>query len=229
MVSAITASDLQANLFFQDLDLPDLETLLLRHSLARLPSGQTLIMQDEWVETLIVLLEGIAKVRTFSADGDEVVIALLGAGDLLGEMPLIDGDRRSADVVTVTPVRVLKLQVRPFLTILQQRPALALKLAQLETGRLRDINRRFALQKSDATTRVLDAMAYLARKCSMTDDPLQPIPPLPQNEIAILAGLARETFSRTLSKLRQRGTVLEDGGSLRLASLKPLKQRGLVS
>jgi hypothetical protein len=51
---------------------------------------------------------------------------------------------------------------------------------------------------------------------------------LPQGEIAILAGLARETSSRTMSKLRQRGLVKDEDGSLRLTSLDPLRKRGLV-
>ena len=55
------------------------------------------------------------------------------------------------------------------------------------------------------------------------------IPPLAQLEIALIAGLARETASRTLSKLRQRGTVIEDNGRLSLADLKPLEKRGLLS
>jgi CRP-like cAMP-binding protein len=101
-------------------------------------------------------------------------------------------------------------------------------VARLQAFRLRDLNRRFSLQRSDATTRVLESLAYLACKSSGTDDPLAASVPLPQGEIAILAGLARETSSRTMSKLRQRGIVRDEGGSLRLTSLDPLRKRGLL-
>lgn len=95
---------------------------------------------------------------------------------------------------------------------------------------MRDLNRRFALQSADATSRLLDALAYLARKNSGSDaDPQALIPPLAQRELALLAGLARETASRTLSKLRQRNVVAEEeGGGLRLADLQPLQKRGLL-
>ncbi len=93
---------------------------------------------------------------------------------------------------------------------------------------MRDLNRRFALQTADATTRLLDALAYLARKSSSTDDPQAPIPALTQQEIALIAGLARETASRALSKLRSRGTVTEENGILSLVDLKPLQKRGLI-
>ena len=91
-----------------------------------------------------------------------------------------------------------------------------------------DLNQRFALQSADATTRLLDALAYLARKSSGRQDLLEEIPPLAQKEIALLAGLARETASRTLSKLRTRGTVAENNGRLRIADSQPLVKRGLL-
>jgi hypothetical protein len=47
--------------------------------------------------------------------------------------------------------------------------------------------------------------------------------------MGVLAGLARETASRTLSKLRQRGTVEQHNGLLRIVDLQPLIKRGLLS
>ena len=104
----------------------------------------------------------------------------------------------------------------------------ALALAQLEASRLRDLNQRFAIQTSDATTRLLNALAYLARKSSSADDPKVAIPPLAQRELGLIAGLSRETASRTLSKLRSRGTLEEIEGCLRLLDLQPLIKRGLL-
>ena len=143
-------------------------------------------------------------------------------------MAALDGGMRSADVVALTPLRLVKLRVPPFAALLAKEAAFALSLAKLEASRLRDLNRRFALQTADATTRLLDSLAYLARKSSAQNDPQATIPPLAQLEIALIAGLARETASRTLSKLRNRGTVMEDNGRLRLADLEPLEKRGLM-
>ena len=82
--------------------------------------------------------------------------------------------------------------------------------------------------KAAATTRLLDSLAYLARKSSAENDPQASIPPLAQLKIAFIAGLAYETASRTLSALRSRGTVMDDNGQPRLADLKPLEKRGLM-
>ena len=127
------------------------------------------------------------------------------------------------------PVEQLTLLLDRHRETTHQLDPFALALARLEAGRLRDLNQLFALQSADATTRLLDGLAYLARKSSVGQDLQAELPPLAQREIALLAGLARETASRTLSKLRSRGTITEQNGRLRLADLKPLLKRGLIS
>ena len=225
----ISRDDLRAIALFESLEDDSLDKLLDRQREVVHEADQVIVMEQDWGESLFLLCDGLAKVRTFTTDGDEVVMSLLGAGDVFGEMAVFDGDSRSADVVALTSLRLLKLRIPPFAALLNQQASFALALAQLEASRLRDLNRRFALQTADATTRLLGALSYLARKSSAGNDPQAQIPPLAQLEIALIAGLARETASRTLSKLRQRGTVIEENGRLSLADLKPLEKRGLMS
>ena len=214
---------------FESLEQDQLIQLLDRHRESSHQPEQVIVMEQDWGESVFLLRSGLAKVRTYPTDGDEVVMSLLGAGDVFGEMAALDGAARSADVVALTPLCLVKLRAVPFASLLAKQAGFALALARLEAGRLRDLNRRFALQSADATSRLLDALAYLARKNSGSDaDPQALIPPLAQREIALLAGLARETASRTLSKLRQRNVVVEEEGGLRLVDLQPLQKRGLL-
>ena len=155
-------------------------------------------------------------------------MSLLGSGDVFGEMAALAGTSRSADVVALLPLELIKLRAASFTSLLTEEASFALALARLEAGRLRDLNQRFALQSADATTRLLDALAYLARRNSGGVDPKAEIPLLSQRELALLAGLARETTSRTLSKLRSRGTVIEQNGRLRIVDVQPLIKRGLL-
>ena len=204
------------------------ERLLDRHRCGSHAAEQVFVMEQDWGESLFVLLSGIAKVRSYTAEGEEVVMSLLGSGEVFGEMAALDGSPRSADVVALTPVRVARLRAAPFTALLMEDPGLALALARLEAMRLRDLNQRFAVSASDATTRLLAALAYLARKSSSANAVQAVIPPLAQRELAVLAGLARETASRTLSKLRSRGVVVDEKDGLSLADLQPLIKRGLV-
>jgi CRP-like cAMP-binding protein len=214
---------------FHGLDSVQLEQLLDRHRETAHQVDQVLVLEQDWGESLFLIRSGLAKVRTYTADGDEVVMSLLGEGDVFGEMSALDGATRSADVVALTPLHLVKLRAAPFTALLQQSAMFAIALARLEASRLRDLNQRFALQSGDATTRLLDALAYLARKSSAKGEPTALIPSLPQREIALVAGLARETASRTLSKLRARGTVIAtESGALQLTDLQPLVKRGLL-
>ena len=228
-MSALTPEDLGSMPLFACLPVEQLTLLLDRYRETTHQPDQVILMEQDWGESLFVIRDGLAKVRTYTADGDEVIMSLLGQGDVFGEMAVLDGASRSADVVALTPLHLIKMRSAPFASLLGQLAPFALALARLEAGRLRDLNQRFALQSADATTRLLDGLAYLARKSSGGQDLQAELPPLAQREIALLAGLARETASRTLSKLRTRGTITEQNGRLRLADLKPLLKRGLIS
>ena len=228
-MSALTPEDLVAMPLFADLTDEQRVRLLDRHRETSHQVDQVIVMEQDWGESLFLIRDGVAKVRTYTVDGDEVVMSLLGEGDVFGEMAALDGAARSADVVALTPLHLIKLRAAPFAALLQQQASFALALARLEASRLRDLNQRFALQSADATTRLLDALAYLARKSSLRAETTALIPALAQKEIALIAGLARETASRTLSKLRTRGTVsVTPEGSLQLIDLKPLLKRGLL-
>ena len=228
-MSALTPEDLVAMPLFADLTDEQRVRLLDRHRETSHQVDQVIVMEQDWGESLFLIRDGVAKVRTYTVDGDEVVMSLLGEGDVFGEMAALDGAVRSADVVALTQLHLIKLRAAPFAALLQQQASFALALARLEASRLRDLNQRFALQSADATTRLLDALAYLARKSSLRAETTALIPALAQKEIALIAGLARETASRTLSKLRTRGTVsVTPEGSLQLIDLKPLLKRGLL-
>lgn len=214
---------------FQDLETAQLDQILDRHRETIHQVDQLIVMEQDWGDSVFLLRSGLAKVRTYTADGDEVVMSLLAEGDIFGEMVALNGASRSADVVALTPLRLVKLRSAPFANMLRGQALFTLALARLEASRLRDLNQRFALQSADATTRLLGALAYLARKSGPEAQPTAVIPPLAQKEIALIAGLARETASRTLSKLRARGVVtVNDEGALQLSDLKPLIKRGLL-
>jgi CRP/FNR family cyclic AMP-dependent transcriptional regulator len=227
-MDVFSAEALQALPLFASLTAEQCTKLLDRHLESCHSADQVLVMEQDWGGSLFLITAGMAKVRTHTSDGDEVVLAVLGPGCLFGEMAALAHTARSADVVALTPVTVVTLREEPFEALLRQDAGFALALARLEASRLRDLNQRFAIQDSDATTRLLNALAYLAQRSSSDADPQTTVPALAQRELGLLAGLARETASRTLAKLRNKGTVEEVEGGLRIADLQPLIKRGLL-
>ncbi len=226
--SSLTTDQLKAFQLFQKLEVDDLELLLERHLCGVIAEDQVLVQENDWGETLYLILEGMAKVRCFSPDGEEVVLSLLGPGDVFGEMTLLDEEPRSADVIALTPLHLAKFPGAVFRRLLLGRAVLAIGIARLQCRRLRTLNRRFAVHTADGMTRLLNALLELAFCSGDREDPLATIPLLAQRELAVLAGLSRETTSRTLSKLREKGELEVTDDAMRLLTTKPLEKRCLL-
>lgn len=229
MPSTLTAAALRTIPLFGQLSDDQADLLLRGQIAAEVAADQVLLHEQDEGEGLVVILEGLAKVRSYSADGEEVVMALLGPGDLLGEMAVLTAGVRNADVVALTRLLTVKLRASGYRQLLLQDCNLALELARLLARRLTALNRRFLLRGADAGTRLLATLLELALTASRGRDPLALIPPLPQRELAVMAGLSRETTSRILSQLRQHGTVIDDPQGMRIVDLTSLRRRGLIA
>lgn len=215
---------------FSGLAPDQLRRLLEHHRLLTLERDQLLILEKEESQGLFLVRSGVLKVRCMGLNGEEAVLALVGAGEVCGEMACLSPmGQRSADVITLTPCSLALLRSTPFASLLRGDPGLALALAKLQAERLRELHRRFSLRGADAPTRMLATLADLATKVAPDTGPTATLPPLPHRELASLSGLARETASRVLSQLKKNGVVQEaDTGGLRLLDLQPLRRRGLL-
>lgn len=226
----LVPEDLAQLSLFADLDADQHRRLLENHRLLTVEADQQLLLEQDESQGLLLLRSGLAKVRGFDLDGQETVVAVLGPGEICGEMAILNSEGlRTADVVSLTPCRVAALRAAPFAALVRSDVRLALALARLQAARLQALNRRLRLRGGDATTRLLATLADLARSSAPGASETDPIPPLPQREIAALAGLARETASRSLSTLRRRGLVADTAeGGLQLLNREDLRRRGLV-
>ena len=214
---------------FEGLEIKRLQSLLHEHRTLLVPSQHQLVFEGDWNDGLFLIRSGVVKVRRFTLPGEEVVIALMGAGEMFGELAMLLGNsRRSADVVALTPLEVVKLRWKTVQGELDRSPGFALGMARLQASRLLSLGRRFSLRGEDASTRVLATLLELAFCSGYGKDPCAPIPDLKQTEIATIAGLARGTTSRIMTRLRSRGTIVATPEGLRFADLEPLRRRGLV-
>lgn len=229
MPPLLTAADLRGLPLFAQLTDAQADRLLTGQIGLDVAAEQVLLLQQDDGEGIAVIQTGLAKVRAYTPDGEEAVMAVLGPGDLMGEMAVLAAGVRNADVVALTPLKVVKLRAGAYRELLLTDGAISLALARLLAGRLTALNRRFLLRGGDATTRLLGVLLDLAHTCSGGKDPLALIPPLPQRELAAMAGLSRETTSRTFAQLRERGMVIGDPQGMRIADLQCLRKRGLLA
>jgi CRP/FNR family cyclic AMP-dependent transcriptional regulator len=140
MNAAPASSDLGALALFAGLPPSD---LLKLHGMLRseaVPAGTLIVSQEEPTPDACIVLSGMLKVYVDRPDGSEIVYAMLGSGEVVGELSLIDHLGRSANVIALEPSQLLWLDERIFRTCLETMPKLAENLLTILARRLRLAN-----------------------------------------------------------------------------------------
>ncbi|MGH7067009.1 MAG: Crp/Fnr family transcriptional regulator, partial [Acetobacteraceae bacterium] len=140
----------------------NLETLARLAHARTVESGEVLFRQGDPGETLLVVLAGELRARVFGREGREQILRRLSAGDVVGEIALIDGRPRSADVHAVTRARLLVLERRAVLDEVARDSGFALALLRLLCDRLRTTSAALeAMLFHDSGTRLAAALLSL--------------------------------------------------------------------
>jgi small-conductance mechanosensitive channel/CRP-like cAMP-binding protein len=121
---------------FKDvLDAQQLDALVAACNVRPLPSNTAFIRQGEPGTSMFVILEGAARVSVSVADGEARDLAVLAAGDIVGEMSLMTGAPRAATVTSLTAVRVLEVTKESIETFLKATPGLLERFGQVLAAR----------------------------------------------------------------------------------------------
>ncbi len=201
---------------FNDLNNKDIIAMSEKMVSRSYDKGQMILLEESMGETFFVITEGSVKITRLSDDGREVILAMLGEGDFFGEMSLLDGEGRSANVVSIEDSEVLTLSRNDFLDILQTYPKIAISLLEELARRLRKSDQQIeSLSLSDVEHRIGMTLVRLSEELGKIKNGNVKIPNLPyQQDIANMAGTSRETVSRTLSILEEKGLVVREGRNL---------------
>ncbi|WP_370962223.1 Crp/Fnr family transcriptional regulator [Amycolatopsis sp. cg9] len=170
---------------------------------------QTVIRQGEQSHHVVIPLSGTLKVVVDTEFGRPILLALRGPGDILGEMSVFEGRRRSANVQTCTPVQaklVGKAQLNEFL---DRHPDVWRAVASSLSARLHWANgRRAELLTCPAPLRVGRVLADVVQRHGRhTGDGWVLDLSLTQAELASLTGVALSTFEKTTQRLHRLGVL----------------------
>lgn len=210
MTTDLTVADLRSVALFEGFEDALLQPLLPEISARIHPPNQALLLQNDWGSAVYFVIDGWVKIRTHDMEGREVTLTILGPGEIFGEMAALDEVPRSTDVVALTKTTVGCLPSTQFTHFLETVPKSGIRLAQLMSRRLRQVNRRLQLREASSSARVADILLFLAEYRGRVSRAGVEIPNLPHREISSLSGLARETVTRVLSKLEQEGLIQRD-------------------
>ncbi len=210
------ADALRASPIFGGLD-EAMRAQVLTQAVARdYPRGTTILRRGDPGTGMVVVLAGRVRVGVTSEDGREVTLGILGPGDVLGEMALLDGEDRSADATALEDCSVLLLERGRFLRLLREQPDLSLRLLVVMTERLR---RADAVIEDIALMSLEGRLARLLTR--LAADYGKPVPSgtrielkLSQKDLSALVGGSREKVNRQLRLWEQDGTLGKDAGYL---------------
>jgi CRP/FNR family transcriptional regulator, cyclic AMP receptor protein len=179
-----------------------LAELTRRGTRRRVRTGTTLFHQGDASTEVYVILAGRLKVSAPSPAGKEIVLAVRGPGEIVGELSPVDGTPRLASVTAVEDAEVAVVQGRAFLEFLAETPGAALDLLRMVTARLRDAERKRAeFGTQDTTARVASRLVEISERFGAGGLRFS------QEELAGWIGASREAVARSLRILRDHGVV----------------------
>ena len=188
--------------------------------------GQMILLEESMGETFFIITQGAVKVTRLSADGREVILAILGESDFFGEMSLLDGEGRSANIVANEDAKVLTLSRNDFLDCLESYPKIAIALLEELATRLRKSDQQIeSLSLSDSEHRIGITLIRLAAELGTIKQGHVTVKNLPyQQDIANMAGTSRETVSRTLKLLEDKKLVRRENRNLTIYNYDAFRQ-----
>lgn len=207
-----TAQHLRNVPIFSDLKDNDLNIIAEKMVSRSYEKGKMILLEESRGETFFIIKSGAVKVTRQSDDGREVILAILGESDFFGEMSLLDGEGRSANIVSNENSEVLTLSRSDFLDCLETYPKIAIALLEELAVRLRKSDQHIeSLSLSDSEHRIAITLIRFAQELGTIKKGDVTIKNLPfQQDIANMAGTSRETVSRTIKILEDKNLVNKD-------------------
>lgn len=221
--AALLASEL-----FRAMSAPQIDAVLARAVVRRVAAGETILHRGDPSTGLIVILEGRMRISVISPDGGEVILGLLGPGEVLGEISLLDGRERSADVTTMEPCALLIVERAHIMEMLRRDAELCLRMMAVLCRRLRQANETVEdIALLDLPARVARVLRRLAREFGKPEKTgIRIGAKLSQKDIGMLVGASREKVNRELRTLEEAGTIAKRDGHLVILRPRDLEDPG---
>ncbi len=204
----------------------EIDHLLTYARVERYPAGSEIYAKGSPGQIMMAVLRGTAKMSSVSPDGKEIVLNIISAGEIFGEIALLDGAERSADAIAMTDCELLLLNRRDFMPVLENHADICLMLIKILCQRLR----RTSEQVEDVLFRHLEAriakvLLQLAERpgSSAAHGPALGVR-LSQREIGNIVGSSRESVNKQLQVWHRAGLIELGKGSIVIRDAAAIEQ-----
>jgi len=214
------ATLLRKSELFQALAPDDMARIVATASRQHLERGDVVFTEGDTAERMFVVRSGRVAISKRSSKGRESIVALMEAGDLLGEMGLFDGQHRSAGARALEPAELVVVPYAPLSQVLAERPAALRPMVTLLSRRLRASDAALADSLAlDVTGRTAKRLLELA---GGNDEFALPIT---QEELAGMVGASRERVNKALAQFLRLGWLAVNDRRYRILSRDDLVRR----
>ncbi len=173
----------------------------------RIPRGQSVVNAGDRPDYVYFALTGSFKVVVSDEDGREVILSILGQGELFGEMGMFDEQPRSASVIAVVPSDLVLIPKNDFRHIMQDNFDVAWRIMCNLAERLRNADRKIeSLALMDVYGRVARLLIEMSED---VDGKSVVVRKISKQDIAKMIGASREMVSRVMKDLGQQGLIKE--------------------
>lgn len=168
--------------------------------------GSSIITADQPGEVVYIILSGTVKVHVEQANGSDVILAILGADEIVGELSMVDSLGRSANVVTLETCNVIWIDRQTFNGLAQEIPVISTNLVRILARRLRLANAHIqSLASHDVFGRVARLIVAFTQEYGREQEDGTLLIPLnmTQSDFASLAGASRVRVNQVLNHYKQ--------------------------
>ncbi len=201
---AIQLEFLKSSPYFAGLSPAELDSVRSHVFERTVERGEVILLEGEPAEALFLVASGVVKVFKTSAEGKEQILSIVRPGESFNDVPIFDDGPNPASAQAMGPVVLYAMRQDDLKTILHAHPEIALNIIKVLANRVRQL---LMLVEDLSFRRVISRVAKILLEHA--GNGAGPKPRLTQQEMAAMAGTAREVVSRSLK-------ALEAGGIIRL-------------
>ena len=223
--AALRARILRNHELFRELSADELDQLIAVARVEDFRAKTPIFHKGAAGESMMAVVTGEVKISAPAADGREIVLAMMGEGEVFGEIALLDGCDRTADATAITNCVLLVVHRRDFLPFLNTHPQVAIRLLRVVCQRLRRTTEQVEdLLFLNLPSRLAKKLLYLSGANEDRVRERAPIIRQSQREIGNLVGLSRESINKQLSRWQKESLLTLRDGMIVLDDLDSLRE-----
>ena len=221
---AVEVECLKSNPYFSGLSRVSLDSIGEFIFEETAEKGEMLLFEGEPAETVYFVISGVVKVFKTSADGKEQILNLIRSGESFNDVPVLGGGTNLANADAMVPVVLYGIKKVSLEVIIRDYPQVALNIIRVLSQRVQHL---VTLVEDLSFRHVTSRVAKLLLKYALDGEGQRP--KLTQQEMAALAGTAREVVGRSLKTLEVDGLIRLDRHRIVVTDIKALREMAGVN